>query len=313
VVFALGTEALLYSRTFFAEPLAAALVALAALRLPREQGRWLGLIALGGIVLAKPQLVFMAVPLAVAATGRQPRALAQAAASIGAAALILALYNVARFGSPKDFGGGNRDLEGSALAPGELLDATATLLVSPGRGLLIYSAAAALGLVSLIIWNKRSLLTRIALAASAGAFAIAALNPGVGVNWGTRYLVPALPLMCTGLAFAPRTVRRLGVTAGAFAFVATAPSLILDWQQTYRVPVRAGREPSTVYWSIAHGPLVEPWRALSDTPVSDYMAWWMALPAPLRPLGAAVALALFAFGAYLIFRSVRGAVAPQPA
>jgi hypothetical protein len=305
LVFALGTEAMVYTRTFFAEPLAAFFVALAGVYLLRRDRYWIGAAAVGCLVFTKPQLVFLALPLAMFAAWPRLRVAAATIGCIGIAAACLGIYNMMRFGAFTDFGGDTRDLAGSSSSLDSVASAAGTLLVSPGRGLLIYSSAAVFSIIGLVAargWRDR--LARTSVAAFIGALLIALLNPGVGVNWGTRYLVPVMPLMCVGLAFVPIAWRRAGVGLAALTFVLTSPALLIDFQLAYRASNGDGQ---SVYWAISDGPIVQLWGALFDTPLSEFQLWWTQPGGLLTVPGALLAAALVASGLAVASRLVLSA------
>src|SRR3954471_21513139 len=126
VAFALGTEALTYSRTLFAESLAAFLVALAVWGITEDspQRRQLGYAALVLAVLAKPQMVVVApgIALALALARRGWGPMIPIALATVTAGLIYAAYNVARFGDPTMIGGRDRTFQLHWFMPGRLLD-----------------------------------------------------------------------------------------------------------------------------------------------------------------------------------------------
>ena len=110
--FAFGTEALVYSRTMYAEALAALLVAVAALGLlERGPRRFVGLAACALAVVAKPPMVVVgpALGLGLALRKTPPSARRVARRDLCGGLLFLG-YNVLRFGAPFDDGGSARSV-----------------------------------------------------------------------------------------------------------------------------------------------------------------------------------------------------------
>ena len=314
LVMVLCTEMFVYARSFFAESLATFMLTLAVygyLRIDRR--RAVAAIGIAGLVLAKPQLVFVALALIAAATIGLPRRsrIAGIAVGLGAVAFATALHmvhNVARFGDPTDFGGEDRTLDGSALAPGTAIESLGVLFVSPGRGLLIYSPLAALGLVTLVVHRRGHRVVAIAIAVVVAAIFVGMLNPGGGVNWGSRYLVPIIPLAAVGLAFLPPRQRGLAFALGAWGFLVNLPTALVPFESAYRLPVAAGEEPSAIYWSIAHGPIVRVWDQIPE--VFDdrgaWITWWREVPGTATPVALLLSLAAVTAAAWIVRRSLGG-------
>lgn len=126
------------------------------------------------------------------------RAAAVLCLSIGAALLVIALYNYVRFHTP--FRSGYAQTVGFWTPLGEGLYG---LFLSPGKGLFFYAPALALSVISLPFFIKRH--------GREGAFLLALfLAPTVmfakwmdwegGLAWGPRYLVGVLPLLAPFVA-----------------------------------------------------------------------------------------------------------------
>ena len=299
VAMVLCTEMFVYARSFFTASLAAFVLTLAVYGYMRFERRTV-LAALGtfGIVMAKPQLVFVALALVAAASlsyrGRaRAMSLAVGAGAIALATLVHGLHNLARFDSASDFGGEQRTLDGSALAPDAVIDALGLLFVSPGRGLLVYSPLAAVGFVALILRTRGTRLAGIAVAVAAAALLVAILNPGGGVNWGTRYLVPVIPIACVGLAVMPRAWRPAALALGVWGLLVNLPTAIVPFESAYRGPVAARQEPSTIYWLFDDGPIVRVWNQFPDVfdNRSAWILWWREVPEAAVPIAVFISLA----------------------
>ena len=240
-----GTELLTYSRTLFAETLCALLVAATAWGLlGTGRRRAVGHVAIVLAILAKPTMLFVGLGIAAALAYRdrslRPLVTASAATAIGG--LLYLGYNEMRFGDLLDFRGSGNSL---AKATGDYgrkdpdpipiraITGLGVLLVSPANGLLWYSPLAVLGAVGLI----RARASRVAAVCLGGAAAVLAayiLQP-YGGNWGTRYLVPALPLLVAGVAvLRTRTARRVALVLACLTFASQLPNLVAFNDRYYR-------------------------------------------------------------------------------
>jgi hypothetical protein len=344
VAVAFATEMLTYSRSFFAETLVAFCVVLAVWALTGAPSRkWLGLLAIALAVLAKPQVVLFgpALGLALAIHRRSVRPLVETSAATFAAGLILLGYNWIRFDSLTDFGGEARTLSPSAFAPPEALEALALLTVSPGRGLIWFSPVAALGLY--VLWTRRrELIPLVCLVSCVGLIALYIGNPGSGFNWGTRYLVALLPLLCIPLGTLRGNMARLAVVLALVGFIGQVPNIVGFYHRYHREQADVGIQPKAHHWSVESSQLVQVWPATIrqieaaadkdvDELVSDTRAsggttedqvllnvialWWWGLPAAGIPwwLGLLVSLAMIGAGTVLLVRAATARGHPLPA
>ncbi|MCL4250636.1 MAG: phospholipid carrier-dependent glycosyltransferase [Anaerolineae bacterium] len=239
LIYGLATLALVYTKTLFGEPLAALALLAATLCVLswREQGarRWLLLagaalgVALGvNMTYALMPFVFAAfvfTPRSVAAAIRshQSRRILMDAAAFAAPVLLalagLALYNWARFGSPLNTGYHFEAGEGFTRP---ILAGLFGLFLSPYRGLLWFSPIVLLALPGWWMLRRRlplaAWLTLAVVSAQSLTYAGWWSWHG-GVVWGTRFLVPVVPLMAFWLAplvdrlFDAGGIRRLGLSA----------------------------------------------------------------------------------------------------
>ncbi|MFH1144350.1 MAG: hypothetical protein V1774_07385 [Candidatus Eisenbacteria bacterium] len=219
-----------YAKTFFSEPLgglgllAFVLFAETGIQEGRARLCFLAGLALGISVLARyadglflllGPPVFLAIAVRRHPPGRKgggawpERARWIGAFAAGAALVLLAMmaYNLARFGAPWTTGY-EKELALSSRGMGEALRG---LLVSPGRGLLIYFPAAMLGLLCLPsvrksagagiswTWPFWTAFTWTALLALVALYSQWHEWEG-GWCWGPRFLVPIIPLLCLQLA-----------------------------------------------------------------------------------------------------------------
>jgi hypothetical protein len=199
-----------YAKTFFSEPLGALLMVSAIyvyagyIRSTRERtlsvlGTLLGLLAmvkLVNIVVAPLFLVMIAISWwRQSESHDRPRWIRGALAfglPIVFALALLGLYNHMRFGSPLETGYPSLAFETS------FLTGLSGLLVSPGRGLLLYSPVVLLGLIgippSLRSNRMETWLVLIIVVVYVGIFSKWYVW-WRGVNWGPRYLLPIVPLL----------------------------------------------------------------------------------------------------------------------
>ena len=117
------------------------------------------------------------------------------------AALLLG-YNWIRSGNPMQTG---YDL--TIFSP-NILFGLYKLLLSPLRGLFIYSPLLLLVIAGFFwLWQRHKLETALLVGqAAVTIFLFSAWTSGEGLSWGSRFLVPIVPLLCVGLAPVVRRV-----------------------------------------------------------------------------------------------------------
>jgi hypothetical protein len=232
LLYGLATIAWVYSKYLFSEPLAGLLLLAAAYLLVafrQEGGFWRAALAglmTGLAVLARANNAFV-VPVfglyllfAVAskAAGNKKGArwyatLLTSYSLLPAASFLLGLippalllmgYNWARAGNPFQTG---YDL--TIFSPNVLLGLY-KLLFSPLRGLFTYSPLLVLCLPGFVwLWRRCRAETALALGVvGITVLLFSAWTSGEGLSWGSRFLVPIVPLLC--LALAPALERALG-------------------------------------------------------------------------------------------------------
>jgi hypothetical protein len=332
VAFAFGTEALTYSRTFFAEPLAALLIAVAVWGLTEtgRRRRW-AYVAIGLSVLAKPELVLVGPVLAglLALRQRNVRAAVAPLLATGAGIVAYLLYNWIRFADVLRVGGDTHVFRPhNFVDPAAIARAAGLYLLSPGMGMLWFSPVAAVG--AFLLWRRRRNPT--AALAIGASLAVAVIyighyDPSAGVAWGDRYLLPTMPMLCAALATAPVRVARLASVLVVLTLISQVPTTLAFYDRTYaehndqRVDLTAHR------WSVADSPLVGAWPAmvhqLRDAAHSNVRKlarhstgvphtelqyvialWWWLLPVVGIPwwLGAMFAVGVMGAGAMLLAR-----------
>ncbi|MBE7512280.1 MAG: hypothetical protein HS103_05620 [Anaerolineales bacterium] len=209
LIYGVGTLALPYVKTLYGEPLTAFLLlggVYAAHRWRVEQHRPSLTVAAGAFALAVGVNTIYVILLPILTLycfkGRFPprRAWLAFAVPILIVAGGLAAYNLARFGSPLSSGYHFGEGEGfiHPLPVGFL-----ALWVSPWRGVFFYSPVLLLALPGWLRLRRSTSPLALLLAAlvigQAASFASWWSWHG-GITWGTRFLIPALPLMALCLA-----------------------------------------------------------------------------------------------------------------
>lgn len=217
LVVGLASPLLVYTKTFFTEPLATLGLTLLAWGMARWRNRpdvrnaALAGLGLGIAVLTKTaHLVLLPVIVAAAWIAARDRAPTRSRggwtthvlAAVGALALVLALLavlNVARFGSPFETGYGRE--VGFWSSP--WLEGLLGQLIGPGRGLLVYFPAVLLAAAGTPALLRRApwvaLLGWGGLLTFLGVYCRWHAWEG-GWCWGPRFLVPVLPLLAVPLA-----------------------------------------------------------------------------------------------------------------
>lgn len=267
LVYALATTAWPYAGTFLSEPLSVIVLLGAALEISRwhrdrraGDGRprhlWIAA-TLAGLSVHVHVLNLIALPClwAYAHFGLEPAAKQPGrrdwilAFVFGAAGLaLLGLSQWWRFGDP--FETGRYDHYGRWVWP---FEGMATMLVAPGRSLLLYSPPLVLGLIAWPALRRRDPATAwlcLALAASRWIFVACRSDWHGGWAIGPRYLVPVVPFLLVPLAglferWAQLRVRaRVGIVALIAASVVLQAWLALHsiFQVFWQLNVDYGRE-----------------------------------------------------------------------
>jgi hypothetical protein len=264
VVFPLGTSLCATSQALWQHPAAVLFLCLTllALVLAEQDDVWAGRagLPLGLMVAARHADALMALVIAIAVAARWPRRALRLLMWGLPAAVFVALYNWVYLGSPLRHGfSGSLSRFTEPWGVGHL-----GLLVSPGKGLLVFTPVilvALCGLVRAFRAGERWL---------AGSLGCAALADWLlkgrwqewhgGECWGPRMLTDLLPLlflfMPEGLRLLPRVGR---VLAGLSIAVQALGALAYDyrWERLYQRPEAASRVSShPELWDIARSPIV---------------------------------------------------------
>lgn len=334
ISFAFASIALVYARTFFAEPLLAFLT-VSALYLTFGQNLREILFAscLAGLaVLAKPTGLIVGPVLAAYLIAKRVPIRISVLPALGAAAgfLVYAGYNFVRFANPLTFG--QPWLFGLSFVP----SGVAGLLLSPGWGLLWYCPT-----VILSVWGFRRamrshlLMEALAIIAMFAAFLFlhsAYKNWDAGWAWGPRYLLPGIPGLCALTGLLEGKGRKALMLLTAAGFLLSAPTMF-SFYERYLSELTAQGVPTAekLAWSVPQAPVLHAWPAAlrevrdarnsnvreifeergkpgqtieSSRALRVVAVWWWVLPAARIPRwpGFLVALLLTITGVWLIVR-----------
>ncbi len=184
-------------------------------------------------------------------------------------------FNGWRYGNPLDPGYLNDETVGFFSSMG---DGMAGLLVSPGASVFVYSPVAVVGLWGLIRWSRtpdrspdRSIDRSVAVLCLAVIATFLLFYASIGSwsggrSYGSRYLLPVLPLFVVGWSWwlarlAPVVRRRAFLAVFLVGAVVQIPGVLLDYSKVSQATRRyssAERE-----WTLEASPLVLNTRALA--------------------------------------------------
>jgi hypothetical protein len=238
LLYACCTIALHYSRTLFGEPLAALCMVAAVYGLvgydrdffSRRLNLWTAGIALGALVGVNTIYVIPCALLTCIGIGqcirrRAPQEVAGLLVPLAAWALLLVGYNLLRFGDP--FTSGYRFADGEGFTE-PFFEGLAGLTISPYRGLLWYSPVVLLALPGALLLFRRTRWTWLMaglIVLQAGLFATWWSWSG-GVVWGTRFMLPVVPLALALSAPVIAWAGRSRIVLACTAFVALVSGVI---------------------------------------------------------------------------------------
>lgn len=311
LLYGLGSLAWPYAGTDFSEPLATLLALLSLALLARSDPQLAGLrrpdgtsvagLALGLSILAHLTSVLF-VPFFALYAGARPRTKGQAASGKGARLLrfvgglvvplvALALYNAARFGSPFETGRSVDQAAAAALGYGRFVAPWAGLhglLLSSGKGLLLYCPAVLLGLAAWPALRRRHSVLALVLAGSVltRLFFVAARSDWHGgFALGPRLLVPAIPFLLLPVAawIAEGGAERLRLVAWV-TLACVAQQLYFALAEVFGFLHLTNIADADFDWSVS--PLLHLWQARPSP-------WWLAghfVPVVWLWLGAAAIL-----------------------
>jgi hypothetical protein len=259
VVFALGTSVWSTSQALWQHPAALLFLCTALWFMLKsdEDDVWAGRagLPLGLMVAARHADLLLAAVLAIGLAMRWPRRLPQLVAWGAPAVAFVLLYQWVYFGSPLRHGfSGSLGRFSEPWGVGH-----AGLLVSPGKGLLIFTpvaAVAAAGLVRAFRRGERWLALTLGLAALAHFVLMGRWSEWHGgESWGPRLLTDLLPLL---LLFLPEGISLAGGLGGALALFGIAVQALgafaYDgrWERLYQ---REGQTAHPELWDVTRSPL----------------------------------------------------------
>jgi len=339
--FALGTVALVYHRTFYADPLLMLLTAASLYFAFAQSPRTVLLASLCALlaVLAKPTGILVGPLISAYLLAKHSLPLRfRLAPGLGAALglLLYFLYNWLRFANPLTFG------QPYAFSFASIPVGLAGLLLSPGRGLIWYCPPAILAIAGFrkAFQTKphEALLIASLFAAFLGLHSFWSAWPG-GWSWGPRFLLPVLPgLLALAALLQGKLIAALRVLTVA-GFLINAPTLVSYYERYYAEANEQLVPQHDLLWSPSRAPFLHAWpaavREVQDAqridvkeifaergaPSSTIAAsralrvvalWWWVLPIVHIPriLGAVVSLLLILSGAWLILRARPGPSSP---
>ena len=297
--FAGGTIALVYTRTFYADPLLSLLVSTGIYLVFVCSGRTTllaGLVTLLA-VLAKPAGILLAPTLSLYLfLKKAPPRLAFLPVIGGALGLLLySFYNFFRFGSPLNFG------PPWIFSFSRLPEGLAGLLFSPGRGIIWYSPAVALAILGFRKAMKTRMLEALLITALFLGFLVLHSSMSVwhaGWSWGPRYLLPVLPglMALTGL-LGGKSAKTLLVLS-SLGFFINAPTLVSYYERYYAEASEQGVSDTDLYWSPSRAPFLHAWgaasREISDARSQDVRDLFNQRGAPSRTIASSRALRVIA-------------------
>ncbi len=264
VLFALGTTVWSTSQALWQHPAAVLFLCLTLLCLVRaeEDTVWAGRagLPLALMVAARHSDVVMAAVITLAIAVRWPRRLLLFALCVAPVAALLLAYNAWAFGAPLAHG-----FSGSASRFSETWGVgQAGLLVSPGRGLLVYTPVAALAMFGLVRalrlgvgWlGERWLPSTLGVAFLAHLVFVGKWGEWYGgESWGPRLLTDALPLLFLFVPEAMDVWPRLTAVLGAVSIAVQALGAFTydyRWERLYQ---RAEDDKTAALWDPARSPI----------------------------------------------------------
>jgi hypothetical protein len=263
VSFAIGTIALVYARTFFAEPLLAFLVTFSLYLVFRLTPR--AILVSGFLtalaVLAKPTGIIVGPILSaylLAKGGHRWKALVPIGGSI-VGFILYATYNQIRFGNPLQFG------QPLAFSLTSLPFGLAGLLVSPGWGLIWYCPVLFLSIFGFRLAVRSKLFESLTIVAVFSAFLLLHsfwMAWFAGWGWGPRYLVPAIPSLCSFAGLLAGRGRKALIVLSLVGFLINAPTLVGFYERYFAELSEQGIAPGNqTAWSVPLAPLLHGWPA----------------------------------------------------
>ena len=258
--YAFSTIAMVYARTFYAEPLLALLTAgsvYLAIRCSGNDIAWASLLC-GLAVLAKPTGIVVGPCICAYLFARKRGLLVSAAPAIGSLAglVVYMAYNYFRFGHALTFG------QPWAFSLSFVPTGIAGLLVSPGRGLIWYSPVLLLAIAGFRTAKKTHALEALLVASLfAGFLSLHSVWSfwGGGWSWGPRFLLPAMPGLAALIGALDGRWRRTAIALAILGFIINAPTLFAFYERYYAEANERGVSEQQITWSLAQAPFLHAW------------------------------------------------------
>ena len=262
--FSLGTIALVYVRTFFAEPLLAFLITFSLYLVFRSTPR--AIFASGFMtalaVLAKPTGIVAGPILSAYLLAKHDVPRWRAFVPFGGSIvgfLLYATYNYVRFGKPLQFG------QPWIFSLSSLPSGLAGLLASPGWGIIWYCPLLLLSILGFRLAVRSKVVEALAIVAVFAGFLLLHsfyVNWSAGWSWGPRYLVPVIPCLCSLTGLLRERGRKALIVVSLAGFLINAPTLFGFYERYFaelnEQNILPGNETA---WSLPLAPFLHAWPA----------------------------------------------------
>jgi hypothetical protein len=336
VSYCMGTVALAYGRTFYAESLLAFLT-VSALYFTFDLSQsdvLLGAGFAGLALLAKPAGILVGPILAAYLLMKRIPMLTCILPLTGTATgfLLYAGFNVIRFGHPLNFG------INSPFRVDYFFSGAAGLIASPGYGLLWYCPPVVLAIFGFRKAMKDHRFEALAIVAVFAAFLV--LHSCLPFwyaawSWGPRYLVPTVPGLCALAGLLEGNLKKGLIVLVLLGFIMNAPTLFCFYERYYAELLERGiPTDDSLAWSLRYAPSLHEWpaavRQVRDAQKTDVREifsrrgapsstiagsrallvvaqWWWVLPVAGIPrwIGAAISAFLIGLGSFFVARARR--------
>jgi hypothetical protein len=262
--FSLGTIALVYVRTFFAEPLLAFLITFSLYLVFRSTPR--AIFASGFMtalaVLAKPTGIVAGPILSAYLLAKHDVPRWRAFVPFGGSIvgfLLYVTYNQVRFGKPLQFG------QPWIFSPSSFPAGLAGLLASPGWGIIWYCPLLLLSIFGFRLAVRSKVVEALAIVAVFAGFLLLHsfyVNWSAGWSWGPRYLVPVIPCLCSLTGLLRERGRKALIVLTIAGCVINAPTLFGFYERYFAELNEQNIPPGNeTAWSLPLAPFLHGWPA----------------------------------------------------
>ena len=253
LLFGLGTSVFSTAQALWQHPavLLFLVIAISAMERTHARAGLIAAICLSLAAAARPATIPMDAVLFVFLVCRQRAQEGRLILAAGIPAALVAVYNTWMFGAPWRFGPG---LGGRFWAA--FPESVAGLLVSPGRGLLVFTPLAILAALSLMREARSGILARGLIAAVLTHFSFMALwnEWHGGESFGPRLLTDMLPAL---FFYLPEALTRWPRAGAALGALSVSVQLLGGWTYDYRWERlhQRGLEFDSALWSWRDSPI----------------------------------------------------------